>query len=294
MKHGRRSLSGKRTHMKIKITADSTCDLSAEIAEQYGIQLIPLYVNKGGEYFRDGVDIHAADIYAHVAAGGDLCSTAAVNLDDYTGLFTELRKTYDAVIHFTISASMSSCFQNARIAGAELGNIYVIDSENLSTGIGQLAIEASLMAQQGMDAADIADTLNEMKKHLDVSFVLDTLEYLRKGGRCSALAALGANLLSLKPCIEVRDGAMKVGKKYRGSLEKSVEKYIRERLADVDSLDLRRIFVTHSGLPQEFLDRMKAVVAECAPFAEILQTQAGCTISSHCGPNCIGILFFRK
>lgn len=280
--------------LKIKITADSTCDLSAEIAQRYGIELIPLYVNKGGVYYKDGLDIFAQDIYDHVSAGGELCSTAAVNIDDYTRIFTQLRTSYDAVIHFTISASMSSCFQNASIVASDMEQVYVIDSENLSTGIGQLAIEAAIMAESGMEAEEIVSVLNQMKKKLDVSFVLDTLEYLRKGGRCSALAALGANLLSLKPCIEVRDGAMKVGKKYRGSLDKCIEKYICERLADVDTLDLRRIFVTHSGMEQSRLDGFAEIVAKCAPFAEILQTQAGCTISSHCGPNCIGILFFRK
>jgi len=136
--------------------------------------------------------------------------------------------------------------------------------------------------------------LNEMKKKLNVSFILDTLEYLRKGGRCSAVAALGANLLSLKPCIEVRDGSMKVGKKYRGSLDKCLEKYIKDRLAEVDTLDLRRIFITHSGMDQARVDRVQAWVQECAPFAEVLQTTAGCTISSHCGPNCLGVLFFNK
>lgn len=280
--------------MKIKVTADSTCDLSVSIAQEYGIRIIPLYVNKGGTYFRDGLEINAQDIYAHVDAGGEICSTAAVNLDDYIRIFTELRSEYDAIIHFTISSSMSSCYQNACIAAGELDGVYVIDSENLSTGIGQLALDAVVMARQGMDAAQIVAELEERRKKLDVSFVLDTLDYLRKGGRCSALAALGANLLSLKPCIEVRDGAMKVGKKYRGSLEKCIEKYVRERLAEVDTLDLHRIFVTHSGMEQDRLDRVKAIVAECAPFAEILQTQAGCTISSHCGPNCIGILFYRK
>ena len=280
--------------MTIKITADSTCDLSAAIAQRYGIQIIPLYVNMGGTYYHDGVDIHAADIYRHIDAGGELCATAAVNLDDYSRIFTQLRQDYDAVIHFTISAAMSSCFQNARIAAAELTEVYVVDSENLSTGIGQLAVEAAVMAQEGASAEEIVACLEEKKKKLDVSFVLDTLDYLRKGGRCSALAALGANLLSLKPCIEVRDGTMKVGKKYRGSLEKCQEKYIRDRLADVDSLELRRIFLTHSGLAQEKADRLQQIIEECAPFAEILQTQAGCTISSHCGPNCMGILFFRK
>ncbi len=279
--------------MQIKITADSTCDLTAAQAKQYGIEIIPLYVNKEGTFYKDGLEITAADIYRHVENGGELCSTAAVNVDDYQQIFRRLRQEYDAVLHFTISAAMSSCFQNARIAGSELDGIYVVDSENLSTGIGQLAIEASIMASEGMAAADIFDAIEKMKKKLDVSFVLDTLEYLRKGGRCSALAALGANLLSLKPCIEVRDGVMKVGKKYRGSLEKCLEKYVRERLAEVDTLDLRRIFITHSGMAQEKIDQVQAVVEECAPFAEVLQSVAGCTISSHCGPNCLGILFFR-
>ena len=198
------------------------------------------------------------------------------------------------MIHFTISSEMSSCFQNASLAASELDQVYVIDAENLSTGIGQLVLEAAIMARQGVAAEDIADHLNQLKKKLDVSFVLDTLEYLYKGGRCSGVAALGANLLSLKPCIEVADGKMRVGKKYRGNLEKCIEKYIRDRLADVDSLDLRRIFITHSNMDQAIVDRMQKVVEDCAPFQEILQTKAGCTISCHCGPNCIGILFFRK
>ncbi len=280
--------------MKIKITADSTCDLSAAIVQKYGIEIIPLYVNKGGVSYKDGLEINSQDIFRHVSEGGELCSTAAVNLDEYSRIFSALRQQYDAVIHFTISASMSSCFQNARIAAGELEHVFVVDSENLSTGIGQLAVEAAIMAQEGSSAEEIVADLEEKKKKLDVSFVLDTLEYLRKGGRCSALAALGANLLNLKPCIEVRDGAMKVGKKYRGSLEKCLEKYIRERLADVDSLDLRRIFITHSSMEKEKVDRVQQIVEECAPFDEILQTEAGCTISSHCGPNCLGILFFRK
>ncbi len=280
--------------MKIRISADSTCDLTAALVQEYGIEIVPLYVNMDGKAYRDGLDITALDIFRHVEAGGSMCSTAAVNVENYLQVFKRLRQDCDALIHFTISASMSSSYQNACIAADEVGGVYVVDAENLSTGIGQLALEAVLMARDGMEAQAIADTLNEMKKKLDVSFVLDTLEYLRKGGRCSAVAALGANLLSLKPCIEVRNGAMKVGKKYRGSLEKCLEKYVRERLADVDTLDLRRIFITHSNLDQEKVDRVQEIVMECAPFAEVLQTTAGCTISSHCGPNCLGILFFRK
>ena len=280
--------------MKIKISSDSTCDLSPELIEQYGVHIVPLYVSLDGAFYRDGLEINPQDIYRHVSGGGSVCSTAAVNVDEYLHIFEELRKENDAVIHFTISADMSSCYQNAKLAASELSGVYVIDAENLSTGIGQVVIEAALMAREGAAPEQIVDTINQMKKKLDVSFVIDTLEYLHKGGRCSSVAALGANLLSLKPCIEVVNGKMRVGKKYRGNLEKCLEKYVRERLADVDTLDLHRIFITHSDMDQDMVDRVQKVVESCAPFEEILQTKAGCTISCHCGPNCLGILFFRK
>ena len=280
--------------MNIIISSDSTCDLSPELIERYNVNIVPLSVSKDGVFYKDGLEITPLDIFAHVGAGGGVCSTAAVNVDEYQQIFEDLRREGDAVIHFTISADMSSCYQNACLAAGEVSDVYVIDAENLSTGIGQLVIEAACMAREGMEPQAIVDRLNEMKKKLDVSFILDTLEYLYKGGRCSSLAALGANLLSLKPCIEVVEGKMRVGKKYRGSLEKCLEKYIRDRLADVDSLDLHRIFITHSNMDQAVVDRIQAVVESCAPFEEILQTTAGCTISCHCGPNCLGILFFHK
>ena len=280
--------------MKIIISSDSTCDLSPELVQEYNVNIVPLYVNKKGQFYKDGLEITPLDIFRHVSGGGAVCSTAAVNVEEYIEIFTRLRQQADAVIHFTISSDMSSCFQNASLAASELSEVYAIDAENLSTGIGQLVIEAANMAREGMAAKDIVDRINVMKKKLDVSFVLDTLEYLYKGGRCSGVAALGANLLSLKPCIEVVGGKMRVGKKYRGNLEKCIEKYVRDRLADVDSLDLRRIFITHSNMDQDIVDRIQKVVEDCAPFEEILQTKAGCTISCHCGPNCIGVLFFRK
>ena len=280
--------------MRIKISADSTCDLTKELVQQYDIEIIPLYVNKDGVFYQDGVDITAQDIYTHVSAGGSMCSTAAVNVEDYSQFFRHLRQEHENVIHFTISSAMSSSYQNAYIAAEDVGGVYVVDAQNLSTGIGQLVLEAAIMAKGDQAPEAIVAELNEMKKKLNVSFILDTLEYLRKGGRCSAVAALGANLLSLKPCIEVRDGSMKVGKKYRGNLDKCLEKYIKDRLAEVDTLDLRRIFITHSGMEQARVDQVQAWVQECAPFAEILQTTAGCTISSHCGPNCLGVLFFNK
>ena len=280
--------------MSIIISSYSTCDLSPELVQEYGVRIIPLYVSMEGKFYKDGLEITPLDIFRHVGGGGGMCSTAAVNLEEYIDIFTEYRKEADAVIHFTISSDMSSCFQNASLAARELSEVYVIDAENLSTGIGQLVLDAAIMAREGMAAKDIADRLNVIKKKLDVSFVLNTLEYLYKGGRCSGVAALGANLLSLKPCIEVADGKMRVGKKYRGSLEKCLEKYVRDKLADADSLDLHRIFITHSNMDQKIVDRVHEVVASCAPFGEILETKAGCTISCHCGPNCLGILFYRK
>lgn len=282
--------------MKIKISADSTCDLSPELIEKYDIGITPLYVIKNGKSYSDGIDMHPQDIYDHVAAGGEICSTAAVSVADYEDFFREQLKCCDAVVHFHISGEMSSCYQNACIAAEEVGNVYPVDSRNLSTGIGQLVISAALLAAQGdMTAEQIRDAMNEKREKLDVSFLLDTLKYLAKGGRCSAVAALGANLLGLKPCIEVRDGKMGVGKKYRGHLDKCLTQYVRERLENRDDIDTERIFLTESGgFSEEELEAVTAEIRRCQNFGEILHTQAGCTISNHCGPRCMGILYFHK
>lgn len=279
--------------MKIKVSADSTCDLSSELIEKYNIGITPLYINVDDKSYRDIEEINVDDLFGYVDAGATY-GTAAVNLQDYIDIFTEWRKEYDAVIHFTISSEMSSCFQNAKIAASELENVYVIDSRNLSTGIGHLVLDAAEMAADGQDAESIYKVLEEKKSKLDVSFVLYTLDYLRKGGRCSAVAAFGANLLKLRPCILVRDGKMGVGKKYRGDMTKCYVDYIKDMLADTDSLDLHRIFITDSGLDQETRDLLEQTVRDCAPFEEILHTRAGCTISGHCGPRCMGVLFYHK
>ena len=282
--------------MNIKICADSTCDLSPELLEQYRIDTIPLYIVKDGTSFADGREICPQDIYDHVRAGGAMCSTAAVSVADYEAFFREKLQSCDALLHFHISSEMSACYQNACIAAAELPNVFPVDSRNLSTGIGQLVIAAAEMAAEGkMTAEEIFQAVQEKREKLDVSFVLDTLEYLRKGGRCSTVAALGANLLSLKPCIEVRNGTMGVGKKYRGALGKCIVQYVHDRLEGRDDIDTKRIFITDSnGFTQEELDAMEAEVRRCQPFDEVLHTHAGCTISNHCGPRCVGILYFHK
>ena len=281
--------------MNIKVTADSTCDLTPELVEKYGITITPLHVSCADGNYLDGTEITPDELYAKIAAaGGKLASTAAVNVQEYIDVFTRLRQSCDAVIHFTISAQMSACYQNACIAAEEVGGVYVVDSKNLSTGIAHLVLDACDMAQTGVDPADIKKTLDERREKLDVSFVVDTLEYLRKGGRCTALAAMGANILKLHPCIFVKDGEMGVGKKYRGKLAECLTAYVRDRLADIDTVDTRRIFITDSGVDESIRDAVEQQLRSIAPFDQIIRTRAGCTVSCHCGPGTLGILFYRK
>lgn len=280
--------------MKIKITADSTCDLSPELTEKYGIDILPLYIVKEGKSYKDMSEIVPQDIFDHVSAGGEITSTAAINTEDYINYFKPLSEEYDAVIHINISADFSSCYQNACIAANEFENVYVIDSRNLSTGSGLLVLEAAEMAQNGESAEKIVHVLTNLALKVEASFVIDKLDYLRKGGRCSALAALGANLLSLRPCIEVVDGKMKVGKKYRGHFEKCIQQYVKERLDGRFDISTKRIFITHTPCPDGLADAVRAEIAKYMKFDEVLETFAGCTVSSHCGPNTLGILFIRK
>ena len=280
--------------MNIKVTADSTCDLTQELVDKYNITIVPLQVTWDGVSYKDGVDITADEMLANMESTGRLGATSAVNIQDYIDIFSELLKECDAIVHFTISSEMSACYQNACLAAQEVGNVYVVDSRNLSTGIAHLVLDACEMAQAGMDAADIHKALEEKKNKLDVSFVVSTLEYLRKGGRCTAVAAIGANLLRLHPCIFVKDGAMGVGKKYRGKMSDCLAAYVKDRLADIDTVDTRRIFITDSGIDEDIRDMVEKTVRELVPFQEVIRTRAGCTVSCHCGPGTLGILFYRK
>lgn len=280
--------------MKIKISSDSTCDLAKEFIEQNDIGILPLVVVKDGESFRDGVDITPEVIFAHVNNGGALCSTSAANVNDYMELFEEYKKEYDAVIHINIGSGFSSSHQNACLAAEEFENVYVVDSMNLSTGHGHIVAEAVKMVKEGMEAKAIYDALNELAPRVEASFVLDRLDYMVKGGRCSAVAALGASLLQLKPCIEVVNGKMGVCKKYRGSYEKALGSYVKDRLMDRDDIITERIYVTHTETPQDIVDKVKDLVKEYKQFDIMEETVAGCTVSCHCGPNTLGVLFIRK
>ncbi len=280
--------------MKIKVTADSTCDLSKELVEQYDIGIIPLYIVKGDQSLRDGIDIVPEDIYQYVESGAGVCHTTAINVAEYAEIFAAYRQTYDAVVHLNISSEFSACYQNAVLAAQELDNVYVVDSRNLSTGMGGLVLDAAILAQEGMDPADIQAEINRRAKLVEASFVINTLKYLHKGGRCSTVAALGANILNLKPCIEVIDGKMEVGKKYRGNIKNVLMQYVKDRLVGRDDIDYRRIFVTSTMEDPAIVQQVKELVESLGSFQEILVTRAGCTVSNHCGPNTLGILFHRK
>ena len=280
--------------LSIKITADSTCDLTPELLERYDVELFPLSVILNDTSLKDGVDVFPDDLYRHVETTGTLPTTSANSVGEYLDRFAALSSLYDAVIHINISAEFSSCYQNACIAAEEFDNVYVVDSRNLSTGHGHVVIEAALAAQRGMSAPEIVDFLNDLTGRVEASFVLDQLAYMVKGGRCSAVAALGANLLKLKPCIEVKDGKMGVVKKYRGPFSKVILDYVTDRLNGREDVIYDRIFITYSSDMPEVVAAVREAVSKYSSFTEVIDNRAGCTICSHCGPSTLGILFIRK
>lgn len=281
--------------MKIKITSDSTCDLSPELITENNISIFPLTVIKGDKEFKDGVDIAPIDIMMHVDNGGNLCTTSAINVGEYIEYFAPFAKENDAVIHITIGSLFSSCYQNACLAAKEYDNVYVIDSMNLSTGHGHVVMEAAKKVKEGLNPEEICDYLNLLTPRVEASFILDRLDYMVKGGRCSAVTALGANLLKLKPCIEVAGGKMGVCKKYRGSFEKGIANYIQDRLQDRDDIETDHIFITHTVMEGgEPVELARKCVNEYKKFDHVYETKAGCTIFCHCGQNTLGVLFIRK
>ena len=279
--------------MKVRMTADSTCDLSPELLRKYEIGIAPLSVIIDGEVFHDGVDVTPPDIFPAAEAGKSE-RTAAVNTYEYREFFTEQLKNCDEIVHICISSEFSTCYNDAVEAARHFDHVYVVDSRNLSTGSGLLVLEGAEMAAKGMEGKKIAEVLKNRTGLVDASFVVHTVDYLRRGGRCSGLEALGAKMLHIRPSILVRDGKMHPGEKYRGSYEHYLKHYIADMLADDSTIDFNRVFVTHSpseeGLVQFAIDTVKS----CGLFREVLETMAGCTVCTHCGPNTLGIMFVRK
>ena len=280
--------------MKIKILSDSTCDLPAQLLEKYNISLVPLTVVKDGQEYKDGITITPANIFEHVAAGGELCSTSAANIGEYTDIFEKYAGEYDAVIHINLGSGFSTCYQSACLAAEEFDNVRVIDSKNLTAGQGFVVLKACEMAETMDDLDAIVEELNAFIEKVEVSFVVDKLDYLVKGGRCSSAAALGANLLGLKPCIEVKDGKMSVVKKYRGNYAKCLTTYVKDRLEGREDIDRSKLFVVQTVVSEECYNGVMEAVNAYGNFETVYENTAGCTISCHCGPGTLGILFVRK
>ncbi len=276
------------------ITSDSTTDLSRELRERYNVSVMPLKITLGDKIYTDGVDITPDDIYAHHDKTGELPKTSATNVGDCLEFFKPFTDAGKTVIHFTISSEMSSTYNNACLAAEELGNVYVIDTKNLSTGGGLLVVAAAEMLNAGLSAKETVEKTRALAPCVDASFVIDSLEYLYKGGRCSALAMFGANLLKLKPCIQVKDGKMDVAKKYRGKFSEVLKQYVKDKISDYSDIELDRVFITHAGCDPELVNEIVELVRKEVPFKEVFMTRAGCTVSSHCGANTLGVLFIRK
>ena len=279
--------------MKVRMTADSTCDLSPELVRKYDVGIAPLSVIIDGEVFHDGVDVTPRDVFRASEAGKSV-RTAAVNTYEYKEFFREQLKNCDQLVHICISSEFSTCYADACEASAGMENVFVVDSRNLSTGSGLLVLEGADLAAEGKTGAEIAEALRSKTGMVDASFVVRTVDYLRRGGRCSGLEALGAKMLHIRPSIVVRDGKMHPGEKYRGRYEHYLKHYIRDQLENDRDIDFRRVFVTHSpseeGLVRFAIDTVKSY----GLFQEVLETMAGCTVCSHCGPDTLGVLFMRK
>ncbi|MDR0839778.1 MAG: DegV family protein [Christensenellaceae bacterium] len=280
--------------MRIKITTDSTCDIAPALLAEEDIGTLPLYVVKDGVDYKDGLEINSADIFAHVEAGGALCGTAAVGVADYHAYFSELLTGYDAIIHVNIGSEFSACHQNACLATEKMPNVFPIDSCNLSTGQGIVALEAARLARAGQQPAEIITALKSLIPRIEGSFLIDRLDYLHRGGRCSAIAALGANVLRLKPCIQVAGGRMGVGKKYRGQYDACIRTYTKERLQGRTDIDTSRVYLTYAGATKQTVAAAEEIIRACCPQAEVIHATAGCTIACHCGPNTLGMFVIKN
>ena len=281
--------------MAVKIISDSTCDLSKDLIENYDIAIVPLTVTLGERSGHDGTEITPDDIYEYVTATGQLPKSSAVSVGEYEDVFRYWRGQGYDIVHFNISAKLSVSHQNACTAAEALGGVHVVDSENLSTGQGLLVLHAAEMARMGKSAAEIAEACRMLAGQVEASFVIDTTDYLHKGGRCSALTNLSAMLLHIKPCIEVQNGGMRPGKKYHHNISHAIRSYVEDRLKNRREIDQDRIFITHTRIDPMVVENVRGMIREyCPEMKEILEAIAGATITTHCGPNTLGIFFIRK
>lgn len=281
----------------IKIVSDSTCDLSKELVEKYDIQIVPLHIVLGEKEYLDGVEITPDEIYIWADSNEDTPKTSAIGFEEATAIMQPLTEIEDEMIIFTISGKMSTTNNVFRMVAEELeleDKVSVIDSENLSTGSGLLVLKAADMVKEGKNRMEICQAIEELKDKVKASFVVDTLTYLHRGGRCSSVAALAGGVLKLHPKIVVAEGSMNADKKYRGKIEKAIIDYVKDNEESLREADSERVFITHSGCEQEIIDEVYNYLKNLNHFGEILVTRAGGAISSHCGPGTLGVLYMSK
>lgn len=277
--------------MKIAISSESTCDLSDELLKKYDIHILPYSIILGDEVVSDNAEV-PAKIFEYVERTKKLPKTSAINEETYKEYFAGILKDYDAVIHITLSSKLTSSNSNANIAASKLKNVFVVDSLSLSTGIGLLVVYAAELVESGLKAEEIVKKVEDRVPHVQASFVVDRLDYLYKGGRCNALALFGANLLKIHPQIVLLEGAMKPSKRYRGKMEKVIENYCADTLAEFNNFDKKLAFVTHTPASEKMIEVATEALKK-AGFENVYETTAGGTITSHCGENVLGILYLN-
>lgn len=283
--------------MSVKIIADSTCDLSKDLLEKYDISVLPLHIVLGDKEYKDGLEISPDEIYEWSNANKEAPKTSAAAISDTIDIYSKYLKSCDEIICFSISGQMSTTVNVMRMAAEELDaedRIHIIDSENLSTGGGLLVIEAAIMAKDGKSGIEIVEAINELKPFVRTSFIVDTLTFLHRGGRCSGVAALAGGALKLHPKIVVENGGMKPDKKYRGKMNSAILSYVKDLEPQLKNAKTDRVFITHSGCEKEIIDSIYQYLEELGLFKEILITRAGGVISSHCGPGTLGVLFIEN
>lgn len=278
------------------ISTDSPADVPAEIRERYDVRVIPLHIILDDDCFEDGVNIQPDDLYAFYKKTGRLPKTSAVSVAEYTDFFKELTQDGSSVVHISFSSALSATHQNARLAAEDFDNVYIVDSKSLSTGIALLAIKAAQLAQDGLDAKTIAHEMEYKREKVVTTFILDKLEFLYKGGRCSGVAMLGANVLGIKPSIVMADGKLQVGKKYRGKLENCQMQYVRDLLEQyAGRIDTDRAFLSRTaGVSDEQMKALQKEIHKTLKFKEYIVSTVGCTITSHCGERTFTFEFMLK
>lgn len=280
--------------LNVSVTCDSACDLPQGLAEKRGIMVIPIGVSMGQDFRQDGVDITAPELAAYIERTGKTPRITAVPVGEYERRFRALTEQGREVVHIGVSSGLSSSYQNACIAAAMVGNVYVVDSRSLSTGAGHLALLAAELAEAELAGEEIADALNDMKQRLDVSFVTPNMASLRRSGICSPVSAFFSDSMRLRPELELSGGKLRPGRKYRGGVEKVVSAYVRGRLEGLANVQNDRIFITHCGIFRETLEHVVALVKELQPFDEVLVAEGGTVLAAWCGPCCLGLQFLRR